>query len=79
MNLENQNNKVKEELLTLYQMMKFKAEQIDGIAPRHELRRLEGQILQVKTILENYFDFVNEKLKFQCSLFQRWCHCLQKI
>ena len=76
MNLENQNNKVKEELITLYQMMKFKAEQIDGIAPRHELRRLEGQILQVKTILENYFDFHqtggNREIEIACKIVDKY-------
>ena len=57
-------------------MMKVKAEQIDGIAPRHEVRRLEGQILQVKTILENYFDFHqtggNREIEIACKIADKY-------
>ena len=59
MNLTEQHNQVKEELLTLYQMMQVKLESIKGVAPRSEVRRVEDEMRKLLFVLENYFDFHN--------------------
>ena len=59
MNLTEQHNQAKEELLTLYQMMQVKLDSIKGVVPRSEVRRIEDEMRKLLFVLENYFDFHN--------------------
>jgi hypothetical protein len=76
MNLTEQHNKAKEELLTLYQMMVVKIESIKGIAPRSEVRRVEDELRKLRFVLENYFDFHNNNdcngILYGCRIADRY-------
>ena len=58
MNLQDQNNLVRSEMIKLYEMITAKIQIMENLnAPKSDMRRVVEQQLAVKTILENYFDF----------------------
>ncbi len=76
-NLENQNNIVKAELTKLYEMMITKVEKMEKInAPRPDVRRVAEQLMILKSLLENYFDFYNsdrnKEIEVACKIGDRY-------
>ena len=76
MNITEQHNKAKEELLTLYQMMQVKLESIKDVALRSEVRRVEDEMKKLFFVLENYFDFhnlnSNNGILYGCRIIDRY-------
>ena len=77
MKLENQNNLVKAEITKLYEMLIIKIEQMEKLnAPRPDVRKVVGQQMAVKAILENYFDFhkcnQNKEIEMACKIGDRY-------
>ncbi len=76
MNLEKQNNRVKEELITLYKMLETKLEQMNGVSERYEIRRVDEQMPHVKNILRSYFDFDqtgnNKEIEVACKIADKY-------
>lgn len=70
-----QSNKVKEEMIVLYNIMNSSLVELKKVALRSEVRRVEHQIYQIKTILENYFDFKqtggNREIEVACEIIDR--------
>ena len=77
--MENQYNKTKENLLLLMQQLNDKANELEGIAPNEEIRRIKYNILDIKLILQNYFDD-NSQIKIACKIADKYMKkCFDKF
>ena len=77
--MENQYNKTKENLLLLMQQLNDKANELEGIAPNEEIRRIKYNILDNKLILQNYFDD-NSQIKIACKIADKYMKkCFDKF